>query len=212
MTADEGKFRSGPVQCPECVQGKHGNCDGDAFDPEADHVVPCDCPCIGKAYREAALHQLTEAKSSNPGPLDLTGIRARAHAATGGRWHYRDGEVVVASNWPVVGLEDGEDGEGYNTRDLVLEPVDGEHIAGMDPATTLALLDSLEAAKAEVDRLRALEDKTPTQEGTWSTPGQLWHHLLEANAAKRWSRLTSLIDAFQQAESEHRRDVTKVGR
>lgn len=29
--------------CPECVQGKHGNCNGDAFDPETDTIVVCQC-------------------------------------------------------------------------------------------------------------------------------------------------------------------------
>ncbi len=67
------------------------------------------------------------------------------------------------------------------------------------------LVKAQQAAEAEVERLRFIEDKTPTTEGVWWTPGQLWHHLLEANAPKRWSRLESLIYACQQAESEHRR-------
>lgn len=29
--------------CPECEQGKHSNCDGTAWDNEADAVVACGC-------------------------------------------------------------------------------------------------------------------------------------------------------------------------
>lgn len=29
--------------CPECEQGKHGNCDGTALD-EHDEIVGCQCP------------------------------------------------------------------------------------------------------------------------------------------------------------------------
>lgn len=37
---------SGP--CPECVQGKHGNCDGTAWDRATDQPAPC--PCAGRAH------------------------------------------------------------------------------------------------------------------------------------------------------------------
>lgn len=30
--------------CPECSQGKHGNCDGTAWDNEADAPTACTCP------------------------------------------------------------------------------------------------------------------------------------------------------------------------
>lgn len=33
----------GDFICPECAQGKHGNCDGTAWDNQADVGVPCDC-------------------------------------------------------------------------------------------------------------------------------------------------------------------------
>jgi hypothetical protein len=36
-------FSTNPPACPECVQGKHGNCDGTTWDAEAD--VPATCPC-----------------------------------------------------------------------------------------------------------------------------------------------------------------------
>lgn len=36
------KPKTRPV-CPECVQGKHVNCDGTALDPVTDEVVACGC-------------------------------------------------------------------------------------------------------------------------------------------------------------------------
>lgn len=30
---------------PECVAGKHGNCDRRAFDLQTDEIVPDKCPC-----------------------------------------------------------------------------------------------------------------------------------------------------------------------
>lgn len=29
--------------CPECAQGKHGNCDGQAWDFTLDEMTPCQC-------------------------------------------------------------------------------------------------------------------------------------------------------------------------
>lgn len=29
--------------CPECQQGKHGNCNGDTWDDVADDYAPCVC-------------------------------------------------------------------------------------------------------------------------------------------------------------------------
>ena len=31
------------VICPECVQGKHSNCDGTALNPDSDEIVSCEC-------------------------------------------------------------------------------------------------------------------------------------------------------------------------
>lgn len=30
--------------CPECAQGKHRNCDGNAWDPSLDELTGCTCP------------------------------------------------------------------------------------------------------------------------------------------------------------------------
>jgi hypothetical protein len=40
--------------CPECRAGKHRNCDGTAWDVEADALVDCPCnhPLLGVAYPE----------------------------------------------------------------------------------------------------------------------------------------------------------------
>lgn len=35
--------------CPECRQGKHGNCDGRAFNAKTDNIVDCTCPTEGHA-------------------------------------------------------------------------------------------------------------------------------------------------------------------
>ena len=32
-----------PNICPECISGKHQNCDGTAWHNERDEVVDCDC-------------------------------------------------------------------------------------------------------------------------------------------------------------------------
>ena len=34
-----------PRVCPECEQGKHGNCDGTAWNNDIDSVVDCACGC-----------------------------------------------------------------------------------------------------------------------------------------------------------------------
>jgi len=36
--------------CPECQQGKHGNCDGVTWDNLADGYV--DCPCAERGHRD----------------------------------------------------------------------------------------------------------------------------------------------------------------
>lgn len=32
-----------PPVCPECVQGKHINCDGQAWDSRVDEITDCQC-------------------------------------------------------------------------------------------------------------------------------------------------------------------------
>lgn len=45
-----GNPEPAPIEpCPECVAGKHGNCDGNAWDPAADDVAPCPCGEAGHA-------------------------------------------------------------------------------------------------------------------------------------------------------------------
>jgi hypothetical protein len=34
--------------CPECLAGKHGNCDGRTWDDEADAYT--DCPCAKRGH------------------------------------------------------------------------------------------------------------------------------------------------------------------
>lgn len=35
-----------PLQCPECLNGKHPNCDGVAYDDILDDTTPCECSCL----------------------------------------------------------------------------------------------------------------------------------------------------------------------
>lgn len=37
-----------PARCPECVAGKHGNCDGTTWDEAAD--APGSCPCADAGH------------------------------------------------------------------------------------------------------------------------------------------------------------------
>jgi hypothetical protein len=37
--------------CPECVQGKHQNCDGQAWDFDADEPTGCGCECRKEGSR-----------------------------------------------------------------------------------------------------------------------------------------------------------------
>lgn len=39
---DERSIIEQPI-CPECQQGKHGNCNGEAWDMLGDHPTPCAC-------------------------------------------------------------------------------------------------------------------------------------------------------------------------
>lgn len=36
------RHNCGPT-CPECVTGKHGNCDGTAYDHDSDEITTCHC-------------------------------------------------------------------------------------------------------------------------------------------------------------------------
>lgn len=38
---------SGPQPCPECMQGKHQNCDGGTWDEVHDEPAPCPCSEVG---------------------------------------------------------------------------------------------------------------------------------------------------------------------
>lgn len=37
-------------ECPECRQGKHGNCNGDSWDNEVDDFVDCACAARSHGY------------------------------------------------------------------------------------------------------------------------------------------------------------------
>jgi hypothetical protein len=44
--------QDGVLPCPECLAGKHGNCDGTTWDTVADE--PADCPCAANEHGVSA--------------------------------------------------------------------------------------------------------------------------------------------------------------
>jgi hypothetical protein len=42
--------------CPDCEQGKHHNCDGRAWDNDADDFAPC--PCAHTGHGDATAHRV----------------------------------------------------------------------------------------------------------------------------------------------------------
>ena len=87
---------------------------------------------------------------------DIDGIEARARAATPGRWQWwtlcsfrrlktTDGKGIAE---PTVQRSDGQP-------DIQIRDADAAHIAGMDPAATLALLAYVRELEAEAETLRA---------------------------------------------------------
>ena len=87
---------------------------------------------------------------------------------------------------------------------IMVECEDGDvirHIAGMDPATTLALLDDLDAlqaradaAEAEAARLRAGADESDPEPNAMMTPGQVWSRLLSLPEDERIDGLGRLLN------------------
>jgi hypothetical protein len=43
----KSRLQGGPPPCPECVQGKHPNCDGYTWDDELDEPTACPCDVAG---------------------------------------------------------------------------------------------------------------------------------------------------------------------
>lgn len=112
-------------------------------------------------------------------PEQLEEIEARAKAATQGEWHDIDGggdisdrpaHVVCRASsgtpWFICDMQDdlGDPPEGWEETSVGPggDPIaNAAHIAGMDPATTLALTAALRQAWKENERMReALEDLT----------------------------------------------------
>ena len=77
--------------------------------------------------------------------LDLDAIRARAIAAGGAeaRWKTYQSGGVENCDGDIVVYDEGAPTEEQ-----------AAHIAGMDPATTLALLDEIERLKDEIDSFK----------------------------------------------------------
>lgn len=70
--------------CPECVAGKHDNCDGTSWNPAADDIDAC--PCAKRGHKpEQALH---------PDHVRLMGVEARLLELLG---EYESSGILSAS-------------------------------------------------------------------------------------------------------------------
>jgi hypothetical protein len=91
---------------------------------------------------------------SAPQPLtgdELAAIKARAERATPGPWEADLGSVWRPSPLSVTEIVcDCRGGEHITTRE------DAEHIAGMDPATTLRLVAEIERLRAQVEQAESV--------------------------------------------------------
>ena len=81
--------------------------------------------------------------------LDVSAIREAAEKATPGPWRTWNDGHVGAPEHHIGGIVMPTEGSRMDQR-----MPDADYIATMDPPTTLALLDALDAARAEVERLR----------------------------------------------------------
>jgi hypothetical protein len=104
-----------------------------------DEANGCDLACGIRIERERAAAAIPAA--------DLDAIEARARAATPGPWLVRESDATVMHHEPR---------SGYLTIAPVKSwdriPENAAHIAGMDPATTLALVKRVRDAEAEAAR------------------------------------------------------------
>ena len=91
-------------------------------------------------------------------PAQLDEIEATAKGVTPGEWaHDEDGEVL-GSNGESLFFGDAA---GYG---LPISYAIAEHVAMMDPATTLALVAEVRELRAKVERVRRLHRRTPIYE------------------------------------------------
>lgn len=95
-------------------------------------------------------------------PLDLDAIEALANAATPGPW---EASVLGSEGYAVTGPQGSIPGRhrlraprvarcGHEAWDT--DKANAAHIAGMDPATTLALVAEVRALRAKVEAIEAL--------------------------------------------------------
>ena len=83
--------------------------------------------------------------------LDLAAIRERAEAATPGPWTWYSRETEDGCSWAVFDRTDAavaSNNDGWRQ--------DAEHIAGMNPQTTLALCDEIDRLNATIQRVREI--------------------------------------------------------
>lgn len=76
--------------CPECVQGKHGNCDGTSWDVDTDESAPCPCPHPEHRTRRAVdgpcpKGGVHEWEPINAGDPEFNPLTSPAYATVDGR-------------------------------------------------------------------------------------------------------------------------------
>jgi hypothetical protein len=108
----------------------------------------------GKKIIEGLQDAVAHARASNP---DLTRLRALAEAAEPGPWRamplkYDDWGMIRGGGYYVVAV--ARHGSLNDDLDTGIKR-NMAHIAAMDPPTTIALLDRLEAAEALIVELQA---------------------------------------------------------
>ena len=131
---------------------------------------------------------------SAPGTLDLAGIRARAEAATKGDWFasFVAGACYEVRNWTSrMAIAGG------------MTEVDAAHAAGMDPPTTIALVN-------EVERLTGLYETAVANRNFYADERKAAVARIEdaeAEATKLRARVAELEGAEEAAESAADEDL-----
>lgn len=93
--------------------------------------------------------------------LDLAAVKATAEAASKGPWEAGKNGSIYGADYAEVIVKGPVECMAYcyggsSTFDGDNLEADAKHIATMDPSTTLALVDRLEQAEREVERLRGV--------------------------------------------------------
>lgn len=129
--------------------------------------------------------------------LDLTAIRARAEAANrhAGRWSVDQWlpQDRAYENQAQVYRDAGGPGCAFVASDVFID--DAEHIAGMDPSTTLALVAEVERLRERLARVLDLVDDAEDDRRRHDAMTSIEpdHRPCESHARSNWARRVGLI-------------------